>query len=209
MTTSAPKRKSRIRQRNEKAILSAAEKIFAKRGFGAATTAEIAQSAGIPKANLHYYFPTKEDLYTCVLEDILDTWLTAAEDFDEQQDPKTALGNYIRTKVDLSRTRPEASKIFAKEVISGAPFLKDHLRNDINPWLAEKRRVFKSWVAQDKVADVHVRHLFFLIWSMTQTYADFSTQVEIVLDQPKLQKQDFEKATEMITDMVFSLCKLH
>lgn len=209
MNTSSPKRKSRIRQRNEKAILSAAEKIFAKRGFGAATTAEIAQSAGIPKANLHYYFHTKEDLYLCVLEDILDTWLTAAEDFDEQQDPKTALGNYIRTKVELSRTRPEASKIFAKEIISGAPFLRDHLRTDINPWLTEKRRVFKSWVAQGKVADVHVRHLFFLIWSMTQTYADFSTQVEIVLEKPKLQKEDFEKATEMITDMVFSLCKLH
>ncbi len=204
-----PRRKSRIRQRNEDAILKAAEIVFAQRGFGAATTAEIAKRAGIPKANLHYYFNTKEDLYTQVLENILGTWLTAADDFNEDQDPKSALENYIRTKIELSRTRPEASKIFAKEIISGAPFLKDHLRSDINPWLEEKTRIFQSWIAQGKMARVDVPHLFFLIWSMTQTYADFSTQISIVLDKEKLEKKDFDTACDMILSMVFALCNLN
>ncbi len=209
MNTMTTRRKSRIRQRNEDAILKAAEIVFARRGFGAATTAEIAKRAGIPKANLHYYFNTKEDLYTQVLENILGTWLTAADDFNEDQDPKSALENYIRTKIELSRTRPEASKIFAKEIISGAPFLKDHLRGDINPWLEEKGRIFQSWIAQGKMAQVNVPHLFFLIWSMTQTYADFSTQISIVLDKEKLEKKDFETAGDMILSMVFALCNLN
>ena len=209
MTATPQKRRSRIRERNEEAILKAAEVIFAQEGFGAATTAEIAKAAGIPKANLHYYFNTKEDLYTRVLENILETWLTAAEDFDENHQPPEALEKYIRTKVELSRTRPHASKIFAKEIISGAPFLKDHLSKDINPWIDQKSRIFEIWIKEEKMAHVDVRHLFFLIWSMTQTYADFSTQMNIVLGKPKLEKTDFETAADMIIDMVFAHCKLH
>ena len=209
MSTMPKRRRSRIRERNEEAILKAAEIIFAQEGFGAATTAEIAKAAGIPKANLHYYFNTKEDLYTRVLENILETWLTAAEDFDENHQPSEALEKYIRTKVELSRTRPHASKIFAKEIISGAPFLKEHLSKDINPWIDQKSRIFEIWIKEEKMAPVDVHHLFFLIWSMTQTYADFSTQMKIVLDKPKLEKTDFETAANMIIDMVFAHCKLH
>ncbi len=209
MTNQPQKRRSRIRERNEETILKAAEIVFAQRGFGAATTAEIAKASDIPKANLHYYFNTKEDLYTRVLENILETWLNAAEDFDENHEPAEALETYIRTKVELSRTRPHASKIFAKEIISGAPFLYDHLSKDINPWIAQKTKIFQGWVDAGKVAPVDVRHLFFLIWSMTQTYADFSTQMGIVLQKEKLEKSDFETAGDMIIKMVFSLCKIN
>lgn len=203
------KKKSRIREKNEEIILRAAERVFAQNGFGAATTAEIAQEAGIPKANLHYYFNTKEDLYLLVLENILSSWLTAASDFDEHHGPKEALGTYIRTKVDLSKNRPLASKIFAKEIISGAPFIREHLQNDINPWLENKKKIIQNWIDDGKMAPVDVSHLFFLIWAMTQTYADFATQIEIVLDKEKLDEDDFENAYTIITDMVFSLCKLH
>ncbi|SCA54796.1 HTH-type transcriptional regulator RutR [Candidatus Terasakiella magnetica] len=209
MSTQTLKRKSRIRERNEETILKAAEKIFSQQGFGAATTAEIAKSAGIPKANLHYYFNTKEDLYLRVLENILETWLIAAEDFTAEHEPKEALENYIRTKIELSRTCPEASKIFAKEIISGAPFLKKHLDKNVNPWINEKIKIFEGWIADGKMAPVDVRHLFFLIWSMTQTYADFNTQMTIVLEKNKLEKQDYETAAEMIINMTFSLCKLN
>lgn len=209
MKTEPKKRKSRIREKNEDAILKAAEVIFARRGFGAATTSEIAKSAGIPKANLHYYFNTKEELYTRVLENILTTWLQAADDFDESHSPKEALENYIRTKMDLSRTRPEASKIFAKEIISGAPFLRDHLADDVNPWIQKKTDIINDWVKAGRMANVDPRHLFFLIWSMTQTYADFATQIEIVLDQKTINEAEFQTASDMIVNMVFGLCNLH
>lgn len=209
MAVQPKKRRSRIRERNEEAILKAAEITFARRGFGAATTAEIAKTAGIPKANLHYYFNTKEDLYTRVLENILTTWLRAAEDFDEDHEPREALETYIRTKVDLSRTRPEASKIFAKEIISGAPFLKKHLIDDINPWMQKKKQIIQSWINEGKMGPVDVEHMFFLIWSMTQTYADFSTQMEIVLQKEKLDETDYEKAADMVVSMVLCLCNLN
>ena len=64
-----------IRQRNRALILSAAEEVFAQQGYRGATTAAIAKKAGLPKANVHYYFGTKEALYRAVLEDILGLWL--------------------------------------------------------------------------------------------------------------------------------------
>jgi TetR/AcrR family transcriptional regulator len=208
MNSEKPKKTSKIRARNEELILTAAESIFATRGFGAATTAEIAKEAGIPKANLHYYFPTKEDLYLKVLENILQSWLTAAQDFDADHDPKEALTSYISTKVDLSKSRPAASKIFAKEIISGAPFLTDHLKHEINPWIEEKSKIIKQWIADGKMSDVDPKHLLFLIWSMTQTYADFSTQMQIVLNKPKLDNSDFDTAKEMICSMVLKYCNI-
>ncbi|WP_417782584.1 TetR/AcrR family transcriptional regulator [Terasakiella pusilla] len=209
MTVKTQKRRSRIREKNEEAILKAAEVVFARRGFGAATTAEIAQNAGIPKANLHYYFNTKEDLYLRVMENILTTWLTAADDFVEGHDPKTALENYIRAKIALSRARPEASRIFAKEVISGAPFLKKHLEDDINPWMMRKTEVIKCWIREGKMGEVNIPHMFFLIWSMTQTYADFATQMEVVLHKDKLEDKDYDIAADMIVSAIFSLCNLN
>jgi len=208
MLVEPTKKRSRIREKNEEVILKAAEIIFAQRGFGAATTHEIAQAAKMPKANLHYYFNTKEALYVHVLENILETWLSAAHDFDENHDPASALENYIRTKIELSRTNPYASKIFAKEIISGAPYLETHLRKVINPWINAKAKIINDWIEQGKMAQVDARHLFFLIWSMTQTYADFSIQMSIVLDKNKLDKTDYETAANLIIKMVFAVCGL-
>jgi len=61
--------KGLIRQANEARILGAGERVFARAGFNGATMAAIADEAGLPKANLHYYFGSKEGLYIAVLED--------------------------------------------------------------------------------------------------------------------------------------------
>ena len=79
--------KAAIREENENAILEAAEQVFAEYGFSGATTSRIADRAGIPKANLHYYFPTKEDLYRRVIDNIFNIWLDAANSLDESDDP--------------------------------------------------------------------------------------------------------------------------
>ncbi len=77
-----------IRKENERALLEAAEQIFAEQGYSGATTAAIARRAGVPKANLHYYFATKEGLYRAVVERVLTAWLAAAAPFDASDDPR-------------------------------------------------------------------------------------------------------------------------
>jgi TetR/AcrR family transcriptional regulator len=110
-----------IRAENERALLEAAEAIFAEQGFSGATTAAIAKRAGVPKANLHYYFPTKEALYRAVVERVLTAWLAAAASFDASEDPREALAAYIGAKMDLAREMPLASRIWSAEIMRGAP----------------------------------------------------------------------------------------
>src|ERR1700755_115150 len=95
-----------VREENERALLEAAEGVFAEQGFKGATTAAIAQRAGVPKANLHYYFPTKEALYRSVIERVLTACPAAPSPFDPSGAPRLALSAYIGAKMDLAREMP-------------------------------------------------------------------------------------------------------
>src|SRR5260370_7615119 len=95
-----------IREENERALLEAAETIFAEQGFAGATTAAIARRAGMPKANLHYYFATKEALYRAVVARVLSAWLAAASSFDPAEDAPQALSPYTGPKMHFAAQIP-------------------------------------------------------------------------------------------------------
>lgn len=194
------------RQANEARILAAAEEVFAEAGFAGASTATIAERAGLPKANLHYYFGTKEALYRRVLESILEMWLATGDQIVPEADPAQALSAYIAAKVEHSRRRPLASKVFANELLRGAPQLGDYLRRQLRQWVAAKARVIEGWAASGRIRPVEARHLFFVIWAATQTYADFDCQVTAVLGREPLAERDWRAATQLITRLVLGGC---
>lgn len=192
----------------EARILQAAEEVFATSGFSGARTAAIAGRAGIPKANLHYYFRTKEALYRQVLESILNVWLAMGDSILPGADPAEALGAYVAAKVEHSRRRPHASKVFANELLHGAPQLKFYLETELRRWVETKCQVIDGWVAAGRLAPVNGKHLFFLIWAMTQTYADFDVQVAAVLGRERISPRDYQDAAVLITRLVLKGCGL-
>src|SRR5271154_3388538 len=135
-----------IREENERALLEAAEWIFAEQGFAGATTAAIARRAGVPKANLHYYFPTKEGLYRSVIERVLTAWLAAASSFATSDAPRVALSAYIGAKRDLAREMPLATRIWSAEIMRGAPMIQDFLDTTLTEWVVSRERAVKRWI---------------------------------------------------------------
>jgi TetR/AcrR family transcriptional regulator len=192
----------------EARILAAAESVFAETGFSGATTSEIAKRAGVPKANLHYYFKTKTELYRQVLQAILDLWLGTGDQIKPDSDPAEALSHYIAAKIDLARERPLASRVFANEIIHGAPQIGDFLQGELRDWVDRKSVVIDGWIAAGKMKRVDPQHLFFMIWANTQTYADFAVQIAAVLDKDSLTPEDFSAATRQVTDIVLGGCGL-
>ena len=200
--------KGQIRQANEALILAAAERVFAGAGFAGATMAAIAVAASLPKANLHYYFGSKESLHRAVLARILRDWLVPTHDITPQADPRQALERYIRAKMALSAQRPHASKVFANELLHGAPVLKNLLATELREMVLAKAAVIQGWIDAGRMAPVDPVHLFFTIWAATQTYADFEVQVCAVLRQSELGEVGYAKATEHVVGLILRGCGL-
>ncbi len=201
-TTSDVKKKSRPRRRNEDAILSAAEAVFAEFGYAGATTSQIARRAGIPKANLHYYYPAKEDLYRAVIANIFEIWTRPAEAFDDCDDPGEALARYIGAKMDISREHPVGSKIWAQEIMQGGPHTQDYLETTLKAWTESRVKVIKRWIAEGKITAVDPHHLLYMIWAATQHYADFEHQIEVLNDGKGLSDKQFAEAKHNVTQMI-------
>ncbi|MCB6182645.1 TetR/AcrR family transcriptional regulator [Leeia sp. TBRC 13508] len=184
------------------ALLLSAEEVFAQKGYEGATTGLIAQQAGIPKATLHYHFGTKETLYRQVLHSVFDEWHQAALKFDETNDPATAIEGYVRIKMAISRSRPLGSKIWAQEMIAGVPHLQDVLKNEVKPWFDSRTARIREWMEQGLIAKSNPDAIMFMIWAMTQHYADFETQIRVMTGQETLEKDWFDQITEDVVGLV-------
>jgi TetR/AcrR family transcriptional regulator len=201
-----PVRKGRttIRQENERTLLEAAEIIFAELGFAGATTAAIAKRAGVPKANLHYYFATKEALYRAVVERVLTAWLAAANSFDTSDDPREALSTYIGAKMDLARAMPLASRIWSAEIMRGAPIIQDFLDTTLSDWVASRERAVRRWIAAGKLRPIDARVLFYMIWATTQQYANAAHEMTTLNGGRPLDDAAFDRAKRQVIDMIVS-----
>ncbi len=196
-----PIAKPSIRKENERAILAAAEAAFAERGFGGATMAGIAARAGVPKPNVHYYFPTKERLYRAVMERVLTAWLEAASSFDAGEDPAEALTSYIGAKMDLARAMPLGSQIWASEIMRGAPVIQDFLDTQLTQWVRSRERAVKKWIAAGKLRPIEPRFLFYMIWATTQHYANAAHEIA-TLEKGPLSDDAFERAKRQAIETI-------
>lgn len=202
MSIEKPVKSGKIRKENLKNILEAAESTFVQHGYKGTSMQAIADAAELPKANVLYYFKSKQTLYTAVLENISSRWDETLDHISEADEPAQTLSNYIATKVDLAIRYPNASKIFATEIIHGAPHLKEHLRTTLRQWVKEKTRVMDSWIAQGKMAQVDTEHLIYMIWSTTQHYADFETQILTVSNKQDYDSEDVEGIKRFLIQVI-------
>ena len=195
----------RIREQNRSLILQAAERLFADKGFDGTTTQAIAMEAGLPKSNVHYYFATKDQLYRTILEETVRAWLSTFDRFGVTDDPAQALSSYVHAKVELSFARPHASRIFAREMLSGGTAIRAFLEDELRPWVEERSAVMRAWIADGRMNPIDPHHLLFTIWAATQTYADFAPQIRAIQGaDPDLAAQ--ARIAASVADMVVRAC---
>ena len=174
-------RKTRIQAQNEELILEAALEVFSTYGYRGATVDQIATSCGLSKPNLLYYFRRKEDIYVALLEHTLSDWLAPLRALDAEGDPIGELTRYVRDKLRMSRDNPKASRLFANEILHGAPAISPFLKGPLKQLVDEKAAVIKGWMDAGRLTRLDPHHLIFAIWATTQHYADFAVQVSAVI----------------------------
>ncbi|MDG1378215.1 MAG: TetR family transcriptional regulator C-terminal domain-containing protein [Yoonia sp.] len=174
------KPETRIQKKNRAAILSAGLDVFSQFGFRGATLDQIAEAAGLSKPNLLYYFPSKEEIHQQLLTSLLSTWLDPLRKMNDSGDPIEEILGYAKRKLALSRDFPRESRLFANEILQGAPRLGDSMPA-LNALVDKKATVINGWAKAGRIAAIDPYHLLFLIWAQTQHYADFDVQVRAVL----------------------------
>lgn len=179
MTVKKPR--TRIQEKNTATILEAALDVFSAHGFRGATLDQIADGAGLSKPNLLYYFPSKEAVHTALLGRLLDTWLDPLSALNPNGEPVAEILAYVRRKLELSRDFPRESRLFANEILQGAPRMKSVIEADLKVLVDEKCAILTKWMDEGRIARLSPYHLIFSIWSLTQHYADFDVQVRAVL----------------------------
>ena len=201
-------RAGKIRDRNLTKIVEAAEEEFVQHGYRGTSIQAIADRAAIPKANVHYYFKSKSNLYIAVLDNLIHLWNNFFDDITVKDEPATVLDEFIRKKVELSYSHPRASKLFAMEIIQGAPHLKDYIRTEMRQWVRRKAAVIDTWIEQGRMAQVDSMHLIFLIWSSTQHYADFDTQALTIMNRAEYEPDMVEDIANFLSQVILRGCGL-
>ncbi len=184
------------------AVLHAALGLFSRFGLHGTSVDQVAARAGVSKSNLLYYFANKEELYVCVLRDLLEVWLAPLREFSAEQDPQSVIADYIRRKLAVSRDSPDASRLFCLEIIQGAPLLRDELDRELRDLVEHKSAVIQAWVDAGRLAPVDPRHLLFMIWATTQHYADFALQVEALTGRTLHNPEFFEQTVASVQAIV-------
>ena len=181
MDAPAKKRRTRIQTEKRELILEAALEVFSAHGFRGSTIDQIAEAAGMSKPNLLYYFHRKEDIHEALIQRLLKTWLQPLRELDDVGDPITELRSYIRRKLEMARDYPRESRLFANEILQGAPRIMPLLEGELKALVDEKAAIIAGWMRAGRIATTDPRHLIFSIWATTQHYADFDVQVRAVL----------------------------
>ncbi|PJE33358.1 HTH-type transcriptional regulator RutR [Pseudooceanicola marinus] len=180
-----PVARTRIQRKNIALISEAALSVFSTWGFRGSTVDQIAKEANLSKPNLLYYFPSKEAIHQYLMSSLLETWLDPLRELDENGEPLDEILTYMRRKLQMSRDHPRESRLFANEIVQGAPRIHEMLETELKELVDEKARVIQGWMADGHLAPADPWHLIFSIWSLTQHYADFDVQVKAVLGPEK------------------------
>ncbi|MEM7497216.1 MAG: TetR family transcriptional regulator C-terminal domain-containing protein [Pseudomonadota bacterium] len=192
--------RTRIQAENRARLISAALAVFSRAGYEGATVDALAEAAGMSKPNLLYYFSSKEALYRAALDSLLEHWLEPLEAIDPDGEPLDEIGRYVTRKLAMSAEDPAASRLFANEIMRGAPVLGEVLAGPLRALVDEKAAVIAVWAADGRIACEEPRHLIFAIWATTQHYADFDAQVRAVLGDGDGQAR-FEAAGRMLSGL--------
>ncbi|ENU87695.1 hypothetical protein F973_00106 [Acinetobacter sp. CIP 102129] len=194
-SSSQMEQKKSTQKRNQ--LLNAALDVFSVYGFSGASLDEIAQLANMHKSNIFYYYENKESLYVEVLTTVMQKWLAPLQILEVELEPTEALTHYLMQKIESSKDQPKASRLFALEIIQGAPHILPILKGPLKKLFKRKTKVIQTWQEQGKLsAEIDPELLILNIWAITQNYADFSTQMEMVTGKTLRNRSMYQRTIE-------------
>ena len=136
------------------------------------------------------------------MRDIFEIWLHAADSMDDAAGPAEGIGAYIDAKMEISRRHPHGSKVWASEVMHGAPVIQDYLETTLRDWTEGRVALIRRWIDEGKMAPVDPHHLLYMLWASTQHYADFGHQIETLNGGKPLTDRQWKAAKDSVKGII-------
>lgn len=125
----------------EEAILNAAIEVFTEKGFHGTKMQEIADRAGTNKALLHYYFRSKERLYSHIFERVFKKFIAGSADIpDGSSGIEDILYHFIDRFINVLKQNPKIPMFIIHELSQGGKTASRIVSNfmqtmpDLGPW---------------------------------------------------------------------------
>jgi TetR/AcrR family transcriptional regulator len=205
--TQAAAAKARIRKSAEERIIAAAISAFALKGAHGTTIAEIATSLEMPTATVHYYFKNKDTLYDAVLQQIVHLWFSKIASIEDGPDAYVEIEKYVRSKMEFSRNYPEASRIFATDILGGHSNILKKVETEIKPIVMKKCKLIRTWIRKGEIRPIEPLNLFFIIWAVTEYYANFAAEIDLFAESGQRSRRDFDKAVQDVVSVIVNGCR--
>ena len=165
-------------------ILSAAEEVFAARGFTGASTREIAARAGVNISSLHYHWASKETLYFAVFRNMFDQIVEllrdALEPLQRQSlDRHTIIDQTMDRLFDFFADTPNVPKLLVRRIVENADIDVGVERDVLVPaW-----GVFSAWMKRlgQKMTAIDSRLFMLSVHSVMLLYLLDSQSYQSVL----------------------------
>lgn len=136
----------------ERKIIDAALETIAEQNISGTRMRHIAKNAGMSQGNLHYYFPTKADLYRALLEDMLRVFVSDREqDIDNSSlSPKEALAVFFSQEEEILERRSNMMNVFFDFWVQGTrdPEIRKQIQGMYAAWRRDLSKVVSRGVEQ-------------------------------------------------------------
>ena len=142
-----------VRARREQ-IVGAATRVFAEKGFGRATTREVAREAGVSEGTIYNYFEDKDALLMAILDRLNETE-RRAEDFEEGMatDFRRFFEGYLRRRISLIWEDREVFRVALSEMLVNAELRERYLRRVVEPTMRIAEENLRSRMEQGEVRE--------------------------------------------------------
>jgi TetR/AcrR family transcriptional regulator len=186
-------------------ILTAAEEVFAKKGFAGARTQEIAELAGVNKAMIYYYFESKEKLLREVLQRILFELIALSQDIMNQHlPPVDELEAFYRGFFKYAAKHRNFSRLTTMDLGSEGAYLVTMFEKFFRPLFDRGAQAIERAIARGEFRPVDARHYLVSIYGMTISYFADAQFVNILMGQDAMTEEMLDKRCEHLLDLIFA-----
>jgi AcrR family transcriptional regulator len=158
-------RKEKITRLRKRQILDAARKVFSKKGYDQATTAEIAQTAGVAEGTIYNYFQNKRDLLVSLISD---TMLTQSlfTLIDKPKKKEHDFMDIIEDRLHIAFTNSDINQLLLSEIQHDPDLIKTFVENVLGPGLNLAQQNIQSGIESGIFRPVNIEAVVRIIVGM-------------------------------------------